>query len=63
MWEKEKMLVISFFSFSYNVFKSLLFNSLPNDKIQDKLEAVVGDKSDVAKMMISVCDRAENIVG
>ena len=30
LWQKEKMLVTSIFSFSYNVFKSLLFNPLPN---------------------------------
>ena len=40
------------------------FNSLPNDKILDwtKFRAFADDKLNVAKMMIFVCDRVENIV-
>ena len=39
--------------------------SLPNDKIWDviKLQAFADDTINVALMMISVCDRVENIVG
>ena len=41
-----------------------LINSLPNDKILDvtKLKAFADDKINVGQMMISVCDRLENIV-
>ena len=41
------------------------FNPLPNDKILDmtKLKALVDDKLNVAKMMISLFDRGENTVG
>ena len=40
------------------------FNSLPNNKILDlsKLKAFADDKATVAKMMISLFDRVENIV-
>ena len=40
-------------------------NSLTNDKILDwsKFKAFADDKFDVAKMMISVLYRVENIVG
>ena len=40
-------------------------NSLPNEKILalTKLKAFVDDKFSVAKVMISVFDRAKNIVG
>ena len=40
-------------------------NSLPHDKILDltKLKAFADDNINVAKMMISVSNRAENIVG
>ena len=40
-------------------------NSLPNNKSLDwfKLKAFADDKLIVAKMMISSCDRVENIVG
>ena len=43
----------------------VLFNSLPNDKKLDltKLKACADDKLNVAKMMISLFDRAENTVG
>ena len=39
------------------------FNSLPNDKILTltKLKAFADDKLIIAKMIISVCDRLENI--
>ena len=42
-----------------------MFNPLPHDKILDltKLKAFADDKINVAKMMISVSDRVENIVG
>ena len=45
--------------------KYLLFESLPNDKFLDvtKLKAFADDKSDVAKMMISLFDRIENTAG
>ena len=41
------------------------FNSLPNDKFLDwfKLKALADEKTKLAKMMIFVCDRVENIVG
>ena len=41
------------------------FNPLPKDKIfyLFKLKAIADDKINVAKMMINVFDRAENIVG
>ena len=41
------------------------FNSLPDDKIlhQSKLKAFAGDKLNVTKMIISVFDIVENIVG
>ena len=40
-------------------------NSLPNDKILawPKLKAFTDDKPNVARVMISVFDRTENIVG
>ena len=40
-------------------------NSFPHDKILDqtKLKAFSDDKSNVTKMIISVFDRVENIVG
>ena len=42
-----------------------MFNSLPQDKILDwfKLKAFADNNISVAKMMISPCDRVENIVG
>ena len=41
------------------------FNSVPNGRnvAQSKLKACADDKSNVAKMMISLSDRIENIVG
>ena len=41
------------------------FNSLPNNTILDvtKLKAFADDKTNVAKMMISVSEREENILG
>ena len=41
------------------------FNPFPHDKILDqaKLKASAGDKLNVTKMIISVFDRTENIVG
>ena len=43
---------------------SVIFNSLPNDKILDwpKLKAFADNNLYVAKMMISLYDGAENIV-
>ena len=40
-------------------------NSLPKDKILDwsKLKAFADENFKIAKTMISVCDRAENVVG
>ena len=42
-----------------------MLNSLPNDTILDanKLKAFADDRINVAQMMISAFDRAENIVG
>ena len=42
----------------------IMFSPLPEDKILDwtELKAVANDKLDVAKIMISVYDRVENIV-
>ena len=42
-----------------------LVNPFPHDKIlgQTKLKAFADDKSNVTKMIISVFDRVENIVG
>ena len=42
-----------------------VFNSFPHDKILDqtKLKAFADDKLNVTKMIISVFDRVENIVG
>ena len=42
-----------------------LFNTLPNNKILDatKLQAFADDKFNVAKLMISLFDRIENIAG
>ena len=44
---------------------ALWFNSLPNGKILDwsKLKAFAGNKINGSKMMISLSDRVENIVG
>ena len=41
------------------------FNPFPHDKVldQSKLTAIVEDKLNVIKMIISVFDRVENIVG
>ena len=41
---------------------NLRINLLPNDKILTKLKACADDEFIVAEMMISVCDRVENIV-
>ena len=43
----------------------LFFNTLPNDKILalTKLKTFADDKFDVAKILVSLCDRLENIVG
>ena len=38
-------------------------NSLPNDKIIDKLKAFVDSKMKLSKTMIFVSDRVENIAG
>ena len=42
-----------------------MINTLPKSKILDKtkLKAFTDDKINVAKMMISLSDRAENIMG
>ena len=42
-----------------------MVNPFPHDKILDqtKLKAFADDKLNVTKVIISVCDRAENIVG
>ena len=41
------------------------FNPFPHNKILDqiKLKAFADDKLNVTKMIISVCDRVDNIVG
>ena len=43
----------------------LTFSPLPNGKILDKskFKAFADDKINVVEMMISLCDRVENIVG
>ena len=38
-------------------------NSIPKDKALSKLKAFADDKFNIAKMMISLFDRVENIVG
>ena len=56
----------SAFNFSWYTLTSFLsFNPFPHDNIlnQTKLKAVADDKLNVTKMMISVFDREENIVG
>ena len=65
--EKEKMLVFSIFSFSHNIFKPVVKSQdcVANKKLwtSTKLKAFANDKFNGAKMMISVFDSAENIVG
>ena len=73
LWEKEKMLVTSIFSFFFIMF--LLkegqlciwtrFNSLPNNIVLawSKLKAFADNKLNVVKIMISLCDSSENTVG
>ena len=78
MWEKEKLLVASNFSFSHSVFKrlvsqgrqkvSLCGNGLTGYQTAEfftcpKLEAFADDKIIVAETVISLCDGVENIVG
>ena len=65
----EKMFVTSIFSFSC-MFSTLLrekssFKPLPNNKMWaiTKLNAFEDDKFNVAKMLIFLYDRVENIVG
>ena len=55
----------SMFYYLLFLFLKYLINSLPNEKILNwtKLKACADDKQDVAKIMISVYDRVENIVG
>ena len=45
--------------------EAFVLNSLPYKKILDwlKLKAFADDKLNIAKMVISPCDRGENIVG
>ena len=75
LWEKEKLLVSSNFSFSQGVFKrfvlqrrkiqGLFWKGLTLTKILDwsKLKALADDKINVAEMITSVSERVENIVG
>ena len=77
LWEKEKLLVTSNFSFSHSVFKRLVSQghqngslygnglTLPNDKILDmtKLKAYADDKFSFTSIMFSLLDRVENTVG
>ena len=77
LWEKEKLLVMSNFSFSYSVFKIYTadtkkagfvwerVNPFPNDKILDitKLKAFADKKLNIDKMIISLLDRVENTEG
>ena len=62
LWEKEKMPATSIFSFSHHLSTVYL---LQNDIILDvtKLKVFADDKLNVAKMTMSVFDRAENTVG
>ena len=45
--------------------QQVVFNPFPRDRILDqtKLKAFADDKLNVTKMIISVCDKLENIVG
>ena len=58
-WEKKKRLCTNIFFFFCNV-----FNPLPNDRISDwsQLKAIADNNLKVAKMMMYVLDRVENIV-
>ena len=50
---------------SFRACYPMFVNPLPDDKIlnQTKLKALADDKLNVTKMIISVFDRVENIVG
>ena len=56
MWEKEKMLVTSIFSFSHNAFKGIY--RLGREKV-----GLCGQELNAAKRAELVCVRVENIVG
>ena len=58
-------MVTSIFSFSRNIFKRFLSNWFPHNKILDqpKLKVFAVNKFNITKMIISVIDRVENIVG
>ena len=64
MWKKEKMLVTSIFSFSYNVFKSPLFQSLLKSglcrkELKEKMQKKVIFSSPEHKVLrVSYCDSA-----
>ena len=55
---------ISVMIFSMNI-STITFNPFPHKKILDqaKLKAFADNKLNVTKLIISVCDRIENIVG
>ena len=63
MWEKEKMLVTSIFSFSHNVF--FPFNPFPQDKVVDQsnLKALADWKIIVTQKLKFGFETVEKIVG
>ena len=73
LWEKEKMLVTSIFSFPTMLSKALFLrplklaacsiNSLPNDKVLDltKLKAFADNKINVTQMLKFSLGRVENV--
>ena len=56
-------MVLTTLSYYYNVVLSFVFNCLPNDKILDvnKLKLFADKKLNIARMMIFLLDRIENI--
>ena len=64
LWEKEKLLVTSNFSFSHSVFKRLVLQTRKNQGLFGKgLRYFADDNVNVSKMIDSVIHRVENIVG
>ena len=64
LWEKEKLLVMSNFSFSHSVFKRLLLQRRKNQGLFGKgSKAFADDKIKVTDELKFVLGRVENIVG
>ena len=63
LWEKEKLLVTSNFSFSHSLFCLLTPYQATIFFYQTKFKGFADDNLTVAKIMISVFDRRHNIVG